>query len=86
MRLALFLFVFFAFLVGVLRWHRVPRQQSVSILSLSASLYALIFFLTLWGLARMAPDLTDGYIPYLPPTVLVGVFVAWSLHRIKAFQ
>jgi CHASE2 domain-containing sensor protein len=86
MRLALVLFGFFALLVAFLGWKRVPRHELLSILSISASLYAIFFFLTLWGVAKIASDFADGLVPYIPPMIVVVAFVAWSLRRVRAFK
>lgn len=86
MGLTLLLFLLFAVLFAFLVWRRVPRQHLFWVLLMSAWIYALSFFLTLRGVDAIAPRLTDGFVPYLPPVIPVGVFVAWALHRMKVMQ
>ena len=86
MGLTLVILLLLAGLVAFLVWRKVPRQHLFWILLMSAWIYALSFFLTLRGVDAIAPRLTEGFVPYLPPMIPVGVFVTWALHRVKVRQ
>jgi hypothetical protein len=83
---AILLLCLLALLVGFLIWRKVPRQHLFSILLIASWVYGLSFFLTLRAVNAVAPSLIDGFVPYFPPVIPVGVFVAWALHRVKAIE
>ena len=86
MGFTVFLLCLLALLVGFLLWRRVPRQHAFWIVLASDWIYALSFFLTLRAVDVVAPSLTDGFVPYFPPIILVAIFVAWALHRVKVIE
>lgn len=77
---------FFALLIAFLIWRNVPRRYLFWIVLMSAWIYALSFFLTLHVGEEIAPRMNGGFLPYLPPMVFVGIFVAWALHQVKLIR
>ena len=86
MRFAALLLSLVTLLVGFLLWRKVPRQHLFWIVNLSTWIYAFAFFLALRGVEMVAPQWTDGFAPYFPPIIPVGIFVAWALHRVRVLR
>jgi hypothetical protein len=86
MTLTILLLSLLVLLVGFLVWRRVPRQQLFEIVHVSAWIYALSFFLSLQILGRIAPQMEDGFVPYILAGLPVALFVAWALNRRKHVQ
>ena len=86
MVLTVLLLSLFALLVGFLVWRRVPRRHAFQILHASAWIYAASFFFGLQVVDRVAPRLLDGFVPYIPPAIVVAIFVAFALHRVRTIQ
>jgi hypothetical protein len=86
MTFAVLLLCLFLLLVCFLVWRKVPRQHLFWILLVSSWVYSLSFFLSLRELDAVAPSLIDGFVPYFPPLIPLGLFVAWALHRVKIIE
>jgi hypothetical protein len=80
-RFAVFLFSSFAVITGFLIWRRIPRALVVSMLGLSASIYAVSFFVGIWIVYRINQDLIEGFLPYFLPLPFVALYIAWALRR-----
>ena len=67
MRFAVFLFSLFAVTTGFLIWRRIPRPLVFAILWMSATIYALSFFVGLQIVDRVNQELIAGFVPYSIP-------------------
>ena len=74
-------FSLFALITGFLIWRRIPRPLVVAILGMSATIYALSFFVGLWVVHRINQDLVEGFLPYFLPLPFVVLYIAWALRR-----
>ena len=81
MRFAVFLFSVFAVITGFLIWRRIPRPLVFAILWLSATIYALSFFVGLQIVDRVNQELIEGFVPYFIPLPFVAIYIAWALRR-----
>ena len=80
----LFLFCLVGALVAFLFWRRTPRSIFFGAIFFSTWIYAIAFWMTVGVLDRLSDNLSDGFLPYLPPLVPVAGFLAWFLPGKKA--